>query len=103
MDINFTQARHAQQMFAWYVHEHLSVSQICRRLEAMAIPSPSGQIKWTVTTVSRMLRNPHYKGCASFGKWRNGQKMVVSQKPVNGKVSRTKLPSLPSDVYSCFV
>lgn len=76
MDINFTQARHVQQMFAWYVHEHLSVSEICRRLEAMAIPSPSGQIKWTVTTVSRMLRNPHYKGCASFGKWRNGQKIA---------------------------
>ncbi len=75
MDINFTQARHVQQMFDWYVHEHLSVSEICQRLEAMSIPSPSGQIKWTVTTVSRMLRNPHYKGCASFGKWRNGQKI----------------------------
>jgi hypothetical protein len=28
---------------------------------------------------------------------------VVSQKPVNGKVSRLKLLSLPSDVYSCSV
>ena len=75
MDINFTQARYVQQMFDGYVHGHLSVSEMCRRLEAMAIPSPSGQKKWTVTTVSRMLRNPHYKGCASFGKGCNGQKI----------------------------
>ncbi|UJB72700.1 recombinase family protein (plasmid) [Acaryochloris sp. 'Moss Beach'] len=75
MDVNLTQARHIQQMFEWYVHEHLSVSEICRRLESMSIPSPSGKPKWTVTTVSRMLKNPHYKGCASFGKWRNGQKI----------------------------
>lgn len=27
----------------------------------------------------------------------------MSQKPANGKVSRLKLPFLPSDVYACFV
>jgi hypothetical protein len=30
-------------------------------------------------------------------------KLVVSQKPANGKVSRLKLLSLPSDFYFCFV
>jgi site-specific DNA recombinase len=75
MDINFTQARHVQQLFHWYVHEQLSLSQICRCLEQMSVPSPAGKSKWTVTTVSRMLRNPHYKGCASFGKCRSGPKI----------------------------
>ncbi|MBW4444150.1 MAG: recombinase family protein [Plectolyngbya sp. WJT66-NPBG17] len=75
MDINLTTARHVQQMFQWYVHEDLSLSGICRRLEAMSISSPSGHSKWTVTTVSRILRNPHYKGCASFGKWCHGPKI----------------------------
>lgn len=74
-DINLATARHVQQMFQWYVHEDLSLSDICRRLEAMSIPSPSGHSKWTVTTVSRILRNPHYKGCASFGKWHHGPKI----------------------------
>ena len=31
------------------------------------------------------------------------QLLVVSQKPGNGKVSRTKLSSQPSDVYSCSI
>lgn len=75
MEINLTTARHVQQMFGWYVHEELSLSDICRRLEGMSIPSPSGYSKWTVTTVARILRNPHYKGCASFGKWRHGPKI----------------------------
>lgn len=75
MDINFTTARHVQQIFHWYVHDDLSLSDICRRWEERSIPSPSGLSKWTVTTVSRMLRNPHYKGCASFGKWRHGPKI----------------------------
>lgn len=69
-----TTARHVQHMFHWYVHEQLSLSDICRRLEEMSIASPSGKKQWTVTTVSRMLRNPHYKSCASFGKWRRGPK-----------------------------
>ena len=96
MDINWTTARHVQQMFHWYVHEHLSLSDVCRRLENHSIPSPSGQRQWTVTTVSRMLRNPHYKGCASFGKWRRTPKQPrlrpahnASTRPKDYSIART--------------
>ena len=75
MEVNLTTARHVQQIFQWYVHEHLSLSEVCHRLEELSIPSPTGKKKWSLTTVSRMLRNPHYKGCASFGKWRQGPKI----------------------------
>lgn len=83
MEVNLTTASHVQHIFHWYVHDHLSLSEISRRLKQLSIPSPTGKSQWTLTTLSRMLRNPHYKGCASFGKWRNGSKVERPRPPRN--------------------
>jgi site-specific DNA recombinase len=39
-----------------------SVRQICRRLNADAIPSPTGKPTWGASTISRLLRNEAYIG-----------------------------------------
>jgi len=37
---------------------------ICRYLEGLSIPSPSGKAKWSKTTVTGILTNEKYKGDA---------------------------------------
>lgn len=41
---------------------------ICRYLEGLSIPSPSGKAKWSKTTVNGILTNEKYKGDALLQK-----------------------------------
>jgi site-specific DNA recombinase len=61
-----TQARVVQQMFAWVVRERVSLREVCRRLEKLGEPSPSGLSRWASTTVAAILNNPAYRGQAGF-------------------------------------
>jgi site-specific DNA recombinase len=69
-------ARIVQQIFAWVARERLSLSEVCRRLQARGEPSPSGRRYWQVSTITNVLNNPAYKGTAAYG-----ARQVVPRRP----------------------
>lgn len=50
-----------QQIFSWFLTDRLSMVEISKRLNAGAIPRPSGGI-WYPKTIANLLGNPHYAG-----------------------------------------
>jgi hypothetical protein len=46
----------------------VTVREICRRLNADEIPSPTGKATWSHSTVSRLLRNEAYIGRVYFNR-----------------------------------
>lgn len=55
-------------IFRYYTQEGLSINAIARCLNDENIPTRSGKCRWERSTVWGMLRNPAYKGLASYGK-----------------------------------
>jgi site-specific DNA recombinase len=51
-----------QQIFAWYAHEPLSLSDVARRLTAAGIVTPTGKARWNAASVRWILQNPVYTG-----------------------------------------
>jgi site-specific DNA recombinase len=59
-----------QDLFAWYREEAVSLYELVRRLEAMGLPSPTGQTHWNAPSVRRILTNPVYTGQVYAGRTR---------------------------------
>ncbi|MGH2869055.1 MAG: recombinase family protein, partial [Solirubrobacteraceae bacterium] len=57
-----------RRIFDEYVHDGVSMRQITRRLNADAIPSPTGKPTWGVSTIGRLLRNEAYVGRVYFNR-----------------------------------
>jgi site-specific DNA recombinase len=91
------QARVVQQMFAWVACERLTLTEVCRRLEKLGEPSPSGRARWGNTTVAAILNNPAYQGHAGYRR----RQLVPRQprlRPVRGK---PEVPRRPYSVVRC--
>jgi site-specific DNA recombinase len=71
-DIVEDQAQVVRQIFHWVGRERVTISEVCRRLEAQRIPTARGKSWWDRTTVWGILKNPAYCGSAAFGKTRYG-------------------------------
>lgn len=71
-DIVEEQAQVVRQIFQWVGRERVTISEVCRRLEARRIPTARGKSRWDRTTVWGILKNPAYCGHAAFGKTRYG-------------------------------
>jgi site-specific DNA recombinase len=92
-EIVWEQARIVQKIFAWVGRERLSICEVCRRLERLGEPSPSGRARWPRATVGVLLRNPAYQGQAAYGKTRVRPRQP-SLRPRRGK------PEVPRRPYS---
>ena len=68
-----------RDIFRYYTQEGLSINAIARRLNNMDIPTRSGKCLWERSTVWGMLRNPAYKGLASFGKTEQCDRQKVTR------------------------
>ncbi len=68
-----------REVFRYYTQEGLSINAIARRLNNMDIPTRSGKCLWERSTVWGMLRNPAYKGLASFGKTEQCERQKVTR------------------------
>jgi len=68
-----------REIFRYYTQEGLSINAIARRLNNMDIPTRSGKCLWERSTVWGMLRNPAYKGLASFGKTEQCDRQKVTR------------------------
>jgi site-specific DNA recombinase len=51
-----------RDLFAWFVDEGASVSELARRLRGLGIASPSGLSGWCLSAVRNVLTNPVYLG-----------------------------------------
>lgn len=61
-------ANSVRRIFHFYVHERLSLNEICRRLSDAQIKSPKGNVRWFPATISGILKNRAYTGSAAYGK-----------------------------------
>ncbi|MGH8890311.1 MAG: recombinase family protein [Acidothermaceae bacterium] len=66
-----------QRIFADYLAGN-TIRQICRQLNADAVPSPTGKPTWGHSTISRLLRNEAYVGRVYY----NRTETVPAQRPV---------------------
>src|SRR6516162_11366004 len=78
------QARVVKLIFEWVGRDRLSLRKVCRRLRRQGIPSPKGKPVWDPEVVGKLLKNPAYKGAATFGRTRVGERRP-RLRPMRGK------------------
>jgi site-specific DNA recombinase len=61
-----------RQVFEWVGRDRLSIGEVTRRLRAQGVKTATNKDWWDRASVWGMLKNPAYKGLASFGKTRTG-------------------------------
>lgn len=62
------EAKVVRQIFEWIGRDRLSLRDVCQRISNKGILTRGGTDVWSPTTISKMLRNPAYKGMAAYGK-----------------------------------
>jgi site-specific DNA recombinase len=79
-----------QRVYEMYTVSNLSIGEITRRLNAQKIPTRKQGSRWERSTVWAMLRNPAYRGAASFGKTRVARRVHITRalRVRGGMVSR---------------
>lgn len=75
------QAAVVRQIFHWIGQERLPLREVVRRLGHDAVPNPSGQARWSASTLSGLVKNPAYRGQAVFGKQAPAQERIVIPVP----------------------
>src|SRR5258708_6722769 len=89
------QARVVKQIFEWVGRDRLSLRKVCLHLKQQGIPSPKGKSLWDREVVGKLLKNPAYKGAATFGRTRVGERRP-RLRPMRGK------PEQPRNATSRF-
>ncbi len=93
--IHEAQAAIVRKIFEWVGRDRLSLGEVTRRLTASAAKTATGKDCWDRTTVLGMLRNPAYKGSATYGKTRNGPR----RQRLRTNCSHSKTPHRTGSVY----
>jgi site-specific DNA recombinase len=73
------EAQVVQRVYELYTITNLSIGEITRRLNAQKVPTRKQGSRWERSTVWAMLRNPAYRGAASFGKTRVARRVRVTR------------------------
>ena len=68
-----------QRVYEMYTVACLSMAEITRRLNAEGIPTRKQSARWERSVIWAMLRNPAYRGAASFGKTRIAGRVRVTR------------------------
>ena len=87
-----------RMIFNWYITEDISSCAIGRRLDAMGVPTPTGDCVWKPTVIRKMLQNKHYLGLVVFNRvksttfYEDGEKVkrLVKQKPEDVIIAKGK-------------
>lgn len=59
---NEEEAPIVRNIFEWTVRENMTPGKIARRLDAMGVPTYSGDAEWSLATIKTILTNPTYTG-----------------------------------------
>ena len=78
------EAEVVRQIFHWVGCQRLTLSAVCRRLEAAGVLTRTGKRRWDRTTLWGMLKNPAYVGQAAFGRTR-AEPLQRRLRPQRGK------------------
>jgi len=78
------QARVVKRIFEWVGRDRMSLRKVCLCLQQQGIPSPKGKSIWDREVVGKLLKNPAYKGAATFGRTRVGERRP-RLRPMRGK------------------
>lgn len=81
-----------RKIFSWYADEGLGYSAIVARLDALGIPPPCGGKVWHKSTVSRILRNTAYVGCAYYHRYNSEGVRASRRLPAEARVKRKERP-----------
>ena len=68
LEVSGPEAQIVRQIFAWHVHERLSVRKIALRLTESPHRTATGRERWGTSTVDRMLHNEAYIGTMYFNR-----------------------------------
>jgi site-specific DNA recombinase len=79
------------RVFHWVGDEHVTLSGVCRRLLETGVPSPTGNARWSRSTVWILLSNPAYAGQAAFGK-NTSAPWTAPLRPARGRAGVPKRP-----------
>lgn len=90
---NEEEAPIVKKIFEWSVKENLTARKIAERLDAMGVPTYSGDAEWSGSTIKTILTNPTYMGKV---KWND--RMTVKTM-VNGELVASRPRSNHSDKY----
>jgi site-specific DNA recombinase len=73
VEIHPDQAEVVRQMFRWLIQEQWTTRQMVKRLNALKIPTRTGQNHvWHAASVRCMLSNPIYTGAGHYNRTRSG-------------------------------
>ena len=73
------EAQVVQRVYEMYTVAGLSIGEIARRLNAQGLPTRKHSSRWERSVIWAMLRNPAYRGAASFGKTRVAGRVRVTR------------------------
>lgn len=90
---NEDEAPYVKLMFQWSVKENMSARKIAERLDAMGVPTYTGDAEWSGATVKTILTNPTYMGKV---KW-NDRMQVKTM--VNGELVTSRPRSNHTEQY----
>lgn len=90
---NAEEAPIVKLIFEWTVKENISPRKIAERLDAMGVPTYSGDPEWSKETIKTILTNPTYKGKV---KW-NDRMQVKTM--VNGELVASRPRSNHTEKY----
>ena len=73
------EAHVVQRVYEMYTVNNLSIGEITRRLNAQGVATRKQSSRWERSVIWAMLRNPAYRGAASFGKTRVAGRVRVTR------------------------
>jgi len=79
-DVVEAQAQVVRHVYALYTVDGLSIGDVTRQLNELAVPTLKQGGKWERSTVWAMLRNPAYKGTACFGKTQSAARQRINSR-----------------------
>lgn len=93
---NIDEAPIVKQIYEWTLKENLTPGKIVKRLNAMGVPTYSGDPEWSITTVRTILTNPTYTGKV---RW-NDRMMIKTM--VDGSLVSSRPRSNHTDHYMLY-
>ena len=93
---NTEEAPIVKKIFEWTVKENLTPGKIALRLDAMGVPTYTGEPEWSIATIKTILTNPTYTG-----KVRWNDRMTVKTM-VDGKIVKSRPRSNHTDHYMLY-
>ena len=85
-----------KNIFEWTVKENMTPGKIAKRLNALNIPTYSGDVEWSISTIKTILTNPVYMGKV---RWNDRMKVKTM---VNGELVTSRPRSNHTQQYMLY-